>query len=104
MSTTTVGAMTLLSRLLGLVRDMVYARLFGAGFLMDAFFVAFKIPNIFRRWSAEGAFSQAFVPVFADYDQNRTRDEVKVLVDQVTGTLGILLLVSRSSASSPRPS
>jgi putative peptidoglycan lipid II flippase len=59
---------------------------------MDAFFVAFKIPNIFRRWSAEGAFSQAFVPVFADYDQTRTREEVKELVDRVTGTLGLALL------------
>jgi putative peptidoglycan lipid II flippase len=84
--------MTLLSRVLGLVRDMVYARLFGAGVLMDAFFVAFKIPNIFRRWSAEGAFSQAFVPVFADYDQNRTREDVRGLVDQVSGTLGVILL------------
>lgn len=91
-STTTVGGMTLLSRLLGLVRDMVYARLFGAGVLMDAFFVAFRIPNIFRRWSAEGAFSQAFVPVFADFDQNRTPEEVRELVDRVTGTLGALLL------------
>ncbi len=85
--------MTLLSRLLGLVRDMVYARYFGAGYLMDAFFVAFKIPNIFRRWSAEGAFSQAFVPVFADYDQNRSREEIRELVDRVTGTLGAALLV-----------
>jgi putative peptidoglycan lipid II flippase len=84
--------MTLLSRVLGLVRDIVFARLFGASFLMDAFFVAFKIPNIFRRWSAEGAFSQAFVPVFADYDQTRSRDEVRALVDRVTGTLGALLL------------
>ncbi|MCC7329087.1 MAG: murein biosynthesis integral membrane protein MurJ [Gammaproteobacteria bacterium] len=92
-STTTVGAMTLLSRLLGLVRDMVYARFFGASPVMDAFFVAFKIPNIFRRWSAEGAFSQAFVPVFADYDQNRRREEVRVLVERVTGTLGAALLV-----------
>jgi putative peptidoglycan lipid II flippase len=90
-STTTVGAMTLLSRVLGLVRDMVFARLFGASYLMDAFFVAFKIPNIFRRWSAEGAFSQAFVPVFADYDQNRSREEVQELVDRVSGTLGVLL-------------
>ena len=92
-STGTVGAMTLLSRVLGLVRDIVFARLFGAGFLMDAFFVAFKIPNIFRRFSAEGAFSQAFVPVFADYDQNRSRAEVKELVDRATGTLGLGLLV-----------
>lgn len=91
-STTTVGGMTLLSRLLGLVRDMVYARLFGAGLLMDAFFVAFRIPNIFRRWSAEGAFSQAFVPVFADYDQSRSRDEVRDLLDRVSGTFGAVLL------------
>lgn len=83
--------MTLLSRVLGLARDMVFARLFGASFLMDAFFVAFKIPNIFRRWSAEGAFSQAFVPVFADYDQNRSPAEVRELVDRVSGTLGVLL-------------
>jgi putative peptidoglycan lipid II flippase len=92
-STGAVGAMTLLSRVLGLVRDVVFARLFGAGFLMDAFFVAFKIPNIFRRWSAEGAFSQAFVPVFADYDQNRSRAEVRELAEHVTGTLGAALLL-----------
>lgn len=83
--------MTLLSRLLGLVRDIVYARLFGATFLMDAFFVAFRIPNIFRRWSAEGAFSQAFVPVFAEYDHHRSREEVQDLLDRVTGTLGLAL-------------
>ncbi len=92
-STGAVGAMTLLSRVLGLVRDIVFARLFGASFLMDAFFVAFKIPNIFRRWSAEGAFSQAFVPVFADYDQNRSREEVRALAERVSGTLGAALLV-----------
>jgi putative peptidoglycan lipid II flippase len=92
-STSTVGAMTLLSRVLGLVRDIVYARLFGATFLMDAFFVAFRIPNIFRRWSAEGAFSQAFVPVFAEYDHHRSKAEVKELVDRVTGTLALALLV-----------
>ncbi len=92
-STGAVGAMTLLSRILGLVRDIVFARLFGASFLMDAFFVAFRIPNIFRRWSAEGAFSQAFVPVFADYDQKRSREEVRELAERVTGTLGAGLLV-----------
>ena len=61
-STAVVSGMTVLSRILGLVRDIVYARLFGATLLMDAFFVAFKIPNIFRRFFAEGAFSGAFVP------------------------------------------
>jgi putative peptidoglycan lipid II flippase len=90
-STSMVGAMTLVSRVLGLVRDIVFARLFGATYLMDAFFVAFRIPNIFRRWSAEGAFSQAFVPVFAEYDHQRSREEVQELVDRVTGTLGLAL-------------
>ena len=72
-STAVVGSMTLLSRVLGLLRDVIFARFFGAGLLMDAFFVAFKIPNIFRRFFAEGAFSQSFVPVFAEYDETRTR-------------------------------
>ncbi len=90
-STAVVGAMTLLSRVLGLVRDVVYARFFGAGLLMDAFFVAFKIPNIFRRFFAEGAFSQSFVPVFAEYEQQRTQAEVQALADRVAGTLGLIL-------------
>jgi putative peptidoglycan lipid II flippase len=92
-STSVVGGMTLLSRILGLARDIVFARFFGAGIVMDAFFVAFKIPNIFRRFFAEGAFSQAFVPVFAEYDEKHSRAEVKELVDRVTGTLGFILLV-----------
>lgn len=92
-STSVVGGMTLLSRILGLVRDIVFARFFGAGIVMDAFFVAFKIPNIFRRFFAEGAFSQAFVPVFTEYDEARSQAEVKELVDRVTGTLGLILLV-----------
>ncbi len=90
-STGVVGGMTLLSRVLGLVRDVVFARFFGAGIVMDAFFVAFKIPNIFRRFFAEGAFSQAFVPVFTEYDQHRSRAEVQELVDRVSGTLGLVL-------------
>jgi len=90
-STAVVGAMTLLSRVLGLVRDVVFARYFGAGPVMDAFFVAFKIPNIFRRFFAEGAFSQSFVPVFAEYDETRSREEVHALTDRVAGTLGVIL-------------
>jgi putative peptidoglycan lipid II flippase len=92
-STSVVSGMTLLSRILGLVRDIVFARLFGAGIVMDAFFVAFKIPNIFRRFFAEGAFSQSFVPVFTEYDETRSQAEIKDLVDRVTGTLGLILLV-----------
>jgi putative peptidoglycan lipid II flippase len=90
-STAVVGSMTLLSRILGLARDMVYARFFGAGLIMDAFFVAFKIPNIFRRFFAEGAFSQAFVPVFAEYDESRSKADAQVLANNVAGTLGIIL-------------
>ena len=92
-STAVVASMTLLSRVLGLARDVIFARFFGAGPLMDAFFVAFKIPNIFRRFFAEGAFSQSFVPVFAEYDENRSPAEVKELADRVAGTLGLILFI-----------
>jgi putative peptidoglycan lipid II flippase len=89
--TGTVGAWTLLSRVLGLVRDVVYARLFGASPIMDAFFVAFRIPNIFRRFFAEGSFSQAFVPVFAEYEQQGDTAAVRELVSRAAGTLGLIL-------------
>ncbi|MCL4792591.1 MAG: murein biosynthesis integral membrane protein MurJ, partial [Gammaproteobacteria bacterium] len=79
------------SRILGLARDVVFARLFGAAELMDAFFVAFRIPNIFRRFFAEGSFSQAFVPVFAEYDEKGDHAAVRELVDRTAGTLGIIL-------------
>ncbi|MEZ5564462.1 MAG: murein biosynthesis integral membrane protein MurJ [Gammaproteobacteria bacterium] len=102
-STGTVGGWTLISRILGLVRDVVYARLFGATYVMDAFFVAFRIPNIFRRFFAEGAFSQAFVPVFAEYDQSRERQEVQELVDRAAGTLGAILLVIAAVGSIAAP-
>ncbi|WP_097462280.1 murein biosynthesis integral membrane protein MurJ [Mangrovitalea sediminis] len=92
-SSGTVGLMTMLSRVLGLVRDMVIARYFGATSGADAFFVAFRIPNFMRRLFAEGAFSQAFVPVLSEYRQQKTHDEVKRLVDAVAGTLGFILLV-----------
>ena len=64
-NTSLVGGMTFLSRVTGMVRDQVYSVMFGAGTLMDAFLVAFKIPNFLRRITGEGAFSQAFVPVVA---------------------------------------
>ena len=66
-STLVVSLMTFLSRILGFVRDIVIARLLGAGMGADVFFVAFKIPNFLRRLFAEGAFSQAFIPVLAEY-------------------------------------
>jgi putative peptidoglycan lipid II flippase len=92
-STGIVSAMTSLSRVTGFVRDMAYAQMFGAGAGTDAFFVAFRIPNFLRRLFAEGAFSQAFVPVFAEYQTQRRRAELQELVDQVAGTLGAILLL-----------
>ena len=90
-STSIVGAFTLISRVTGLLRDMVYSRMFGAGVLMDAFLVAFKIPNFMRRLFAEGAFSQAFVPVVSEYKVQRSHDEVRELVDGAAGPMAWFL-------------
>ena len=87
------GSMTMASRILGLIRDIVLASVLGAGGAMDAFAVAQKIPNFFRRLFAEGAFSQAFIPVLAEYKEKGTRDAVKELVDKVAGCLGSILLL-----------
>lgn len=92
-ATATVGSMTMLSRILGFVRDMVIARYFGATAGADAFFVAFKIPNFFRRLFAEGAFSQAFVPVLAEAKEKKGKEAVKHLVNAITYRLGGILLL-----------
>jgi len=92
-STFIVSAMTMLSRILGLVRDMVLLNVFGAGGLMDSFLVAFKIPNFFRRLFAEGAFSQAFIPVLTEYKTQRAHAEVQVLISRVSGALLVILSV-----------
>jgi len=89
-SSSIVSLMTLLSRVLGLVRDVIVAQYFGAR--ADAFFVAFKIPNFFRRLFAEGAFSVAFVPVLSEYRTQRSFDEVRLLISRVSGMLGMVLL------------
>ncbi len=91
-SIATVGGNTFLSRVLGFVRDLVLARVFGADAGTDAFFVAFKIPNFMRRLFAEGAFSMAFVPVLGEYREKRSEAELKRFVDDVAGTLGMVLL------------
>ena len=90
-NTTIVGLLTLLSRISGVIRDMVYLITFGAGPLMDAFLIAFKIPNFMRRLTAEGAFSQAFVPVVSEYKVQRSHDEVRELISGVTGVFGLIL-------------
>jgi putative peptidoglycan lipid II flippase len=89
----TVSGMTLLSRILGFVRDFVVARAFGAGLETDAFFVAFRLPNLLRRMFAEGAFSQAFVPILAEYKNKRGEDATRTLVSHVASALGLVVLV-----------
>ncbi len=86
-STIIVSAMTMLSRVLGLVRDIVLLNVFGAGKDFDTFVVAFRIPNFFRRLFAEGAFSQAFIPVLTEYKTSKTHAEVQILISRVFGCL-----------------
>jgi len=89
----TVSSMTLISRVLGFVRDAVIARAFGAGLYTDAFFVAFRLPNLLRRVFAEGAFSQAFVPILAEYKARSTEEQTRDLVDHVASLLAVALFV-----------
>jgi len=89
----TVSSMTFVSRVLGFVRDAIIARVFGAGLYTDAFFVAFRIPNLLRRLFAEGAFSQAFVPVLGEYKARRGEVQTRILVDHVAGVLAAALIV-----------
>jgi len=90
----TVSSMTLLSRILGFARDFFVARVFGAGMLTDAFFVAFRIPNLLRRMFGEGAFSQAFVPILAEYRNREGAEETRRLVDSVSTVLFLALVVT----------
>ncbi|UCX03922.1 murein biosynthesis integral membrane protein MurJ [Shewanella glacialimarina] len=88
-----VSAMTLISRVMGLVRDVVIANLMGAGSSADVFFFANKIPNFLRRLFAEGAFAQAFVPVLTEYQEKHSPEETRELLGKVTGTLGLLVTI-----------
>jgi putative peptidoglycan lipid II flippase len=94
-STAVTGGMTLISRITGLIRDIIFAGLIGAGtgVAADAFYVAFRIPNFLRRIFGEGAFSQAFVPVFAEYRANAPHAETRLFVDHLTGLFGTILFV-----------
>jgi putative peptidoglycan lipid II flippase len=87
----TVSGMTLVSRISGLARETLKATVFGAGVQMDAFEVAFRLPNMLRRLFAEGAFAQAFVPIFAEYRRRRGDDETKALVGRVATLLALAL-------------
>ena len=91
-STAIVSFFTLLSRILGMIRDMVLMSVFGTGGMMDAFLVAFKLPNFLRRLFAEGAFAQAFVPVLSDYQHQAQNND---MTDSKKALLGIQILISR---------
>lgn len=88
-----VSSMTMISRVLGFIRDAIVARYFGAGMATDAFFVAFKLPNLLRRIFAEGAFSQAFVPILAEYKSQQGEEAARTFVAYVAGLLTLVLAI-----------
>src|SRR5258708_4408114 len=95
----TVSGFTLLSRVTGLIRETLIARAFGASQFTDAFYVAFRIPNLLRRLSAEGAFSQAFVPILAEFKNTEGHDATKALVDAMSTALAAVSLAGVAGAS-----
>ena len=99
----TVSSMTLLSRVLGYVRDFFIARVFGAGLATDAFFVAFRIPNLLRRLFGEGAFSQAFVPVLSEVRSRQSAEDTRALVDCVSTVLFLALLLTAALGMAAAP-
>lgn len=98
-----VSSLTMVSRVLGYVRDFLIARVFGAGLATDAFFVAFKIPNLLRRMFAEGAFSQAFVPVLAAHKTGETPAEAKALIDRVATLLFLAVVAAAALGMAAAP-
>lgn len=90
-----VGSLTGCSRVLGLLRTIAESTFLGAGatLIADAFFLAFRVPNFFRRLTAEGAFAQAFIPVLAQFQETGTREELEEFIQVVAGNFGVVLLV-----------
>ena len=99
----TVSSLTMVSRVLGYVRDFFIARAFGAGLLTDAFFVAFKIPNLLRRLFAEGAFSQAFVPILAEHKNKKPLEETRSLIDSIATVLFLALVLAAALGMAAAP-
>ena len=99
----TVSSLTMVSRVLGYVRDFLIARIFGAGLMTDAFFVAFKIPNLLRRLFAEGAFSQAFVPILAETKNRTGPAETKSLIDAIATVLFLALVLAAALGMAAAP-
>ena len=99
----TVSSLTLVSRILGYVRDFFIARAFGAGLATDAFFVAFRIPNLLRRLFAEGAFSQAFVPVLSEHKNRHSPEETRTLIDGAATVLFLVLVAAAALGMAAAP-
>ena len=98
-----VSSLTMVSRVLGYARDFLIARIFGVTFATDAFFVAFKIPNLLRRMFAEGAFSQAFVPVLSEFRNTRPAEETRSLVDGIATLLFLALVLAAAAGMALAP-
>ncbi len=98
-----VSSLTMVSRVLGYARDFFIARLFGAGLATDAFFVAFKIPNLLRRLFAEGAFSQAFVPILGEYKSRSSPEETRSLIDAISTVLLVALVAAAALGMAAAP-
>lgn len=92
-SVSLVSAMTFISRILGFIRDLIAAQLFGVNASVDAFYIAFKIPNFMRNLFAEGSFSQAFIPVLSDYRNKKSTRSVRFFIGHIAGSLGFILCV-----------
>ena len=92
-STLVISIMTSISRIFGLIRDIVIGAIFGPGMGIDVFIVSFRIPNFLRRLFAEGGFSQAFVPILSEYKEKRKDEDVQKLIDQTSATLGLILFI-----------
>ncbi len=92
-STLIISVMTTISRIFGLIRDIVIGALFGPGLGIDVFIVSFRIPNFLRRLFAEGGFSQAFVPILSEYKEKRKDKDVQKLINQTSATLGLILFI-----------
>ena len=91
--TYSVSSATAVSRIFGYIRDMLVAYMFGAGIFADAFYAAFRIPNLIRRMLGEGSFSVAFIPVFSQYLHTKTKSETQKLINVVFTSLFCVLLI-----------
>ena len=98
-----VSSLTMVSRVMGYVRDFLFARIFGASLATDAFFVAFRIPNLLRRMFAEGAFSQAFVPVLSQFKNRNSAEDTRSMIDAVATLLFLALVVTAALGIAAAP-